>query len=123
MTEKDAKEALEIFEMQRNKHMVNMPPSPYYDMVVSDKFTKSLRMAIQALDEIRQYRSIGTVEEFREAVERRRAKKPIKDEYNHDCCPNCGWIVYRDEWGGRYLPYCENCGQAISWEESEGEDD
>lgn len=46
-------------------------------------------------------------------TEGQRGKKPIKNEYNHECCPNCGWIVYQEEWGGRYLPHCENCGQAI----------
>lgn len=72
-------------------------------------------IAIKALEEIQQYHSIGTVEECQEAMERQRAKKPVKDEYNHDCCPNCGWIVYKNEYGGRYLPHCENCGQAIDW--------
>lgn len=69
-------------------------------------------IVVSALEE---YSEIGTVEECREAKERRMAKKPVKDRYHHDCCPNCGWIVYQDEWGGRYLPYCENCGQAIDW--------
>lgn len=56
---------------------------------------------------------LGTVEQCQEA--RERAKKPVKDEYNHDCCPNCGWVVYQKEWGGRSLPHCKNCGQAIDW--------
>lgn len=68
--------------------------------------------------ELRQYRAIGTVEECREARERQRRKKPVKDEYNHDCCPNCGWAVYQEEWGDRYLPHCENCGQAIDWSDT-----
>lgn len=69
------------------------------------------------LEILKEYAKIGTVEECREAKERQRGRKPIKDEYNHDCCPNCGWIVYKDEYGGRYLPHCENCGQAILWGE------
>lgn len=71
--------------------------------------------AVKALSEIQQYRVIGTARECREAMERQREKKPIKDRYNHDCCPDCGWIVCQDEYGGRYLPHCENCGQAIDW--------
>ena len=71
---------------------------------------------VGTLQEIQQYRSIGTVEQCREAMEKQRAKKPIKDEYNHDCCPNCGWIVYKDEYGGRNLLCCENCGQIIDWD-------
>lgn len=79
------------------------------------EFGKALLLSISVLEEIRQYRAIGTVGECREARERQKAKKPVKDEYNHDCCPNCGWIVYQDEYGGRYLPHCENCGQALDW--------
>ena len=75
-----------------------------------------LEFKVSILEELIQYRSIGIVEECRAAVEKQRAKKVVKDEYNHDCCPNCGWIVYQEEWGGRYLPHCENCGQAIDWE-------
>lgn len=74
---------------------------------------------LKVAQKLKEYEEIGTVEECREARERQMAKKPIKDEYNHDCCPNCGWIVYQDEWGGRYLPHCENCGQAILWEEEQ----
>lgn len=51
------------------------------------------------------------------ALEKQIQKKPVKDEYSHDCCPNCGWIVYKDEFGGRYLLHCENCGQAIDWDD------
>lgn len=76
-----------------------------------------IKIANAEHEEIQQYRAVGTVEECREATERQRAKKPVKDKYNHDCCPNCGWIVYQEEWGGRYLPHCENCGQAIDWSE------
>ena len=65
--------------------------------------------------EVMAYRKIGTVEECRVAVERQKAKKPVKDEYSHECCPGCGWIVCKGEYGGRYLPHCENCGQAIDW--------
>ena len=77
----------------------------------------ALDIAVNALEEIQQYREIGTVGECREARERKIGKKPVKDGYNHDCCPNCGWIVCQDEYGGRYLPHCENCGQAIDWSE------
>lgn len=102
MTENEAIEEL--------KENIELP----FGSSISDKAS---RMAIKALEEIQQYRAIGTVEECREARERQKRKKPVKDEFNHDCCPNCGWFVYKDEWGGRYLPYCENCGQAIGWSE------
>ena len=81
----------------------------------TDEERLAANKAIALIQELEQYRAIGTVEECREARERQRVKKPVKDEYDHKCCPNCGWVVYKDEWGGRYLTHCENCGQAISW--------
>lgn len=74
-------------------------------------------IAISALKEIQQYREIGTVEDCREAVEKQKLKKPVKDKYNHNCCPNCGWIVSGEGgYGEEFCPHCENCGQAIRWE-------
>ena len=73
-------------------------------------------VAIKALKEIQQYRAIGTVEECREAVEKQKAKNPVKDKYHHNCCPNCGWIVSGEGgYGEEFCPHCENCGQAIRW--------
>lgn len=77
------------------------------------------------IDEWISYRKIGTVEECREAVEKQKPKKPVKDKYNHNCCPNCGWIVSGEGgYGEEFCPHCENCGQAIRWENlGEMEDD
>ena len=80
--------------------------------------------AIIALKEVQQYREIGTVEECREAVEKQRTKKPVKDKYHHKCCPNCGWVVSGEGgYGEEFCPHCENCGQAIQWENLEGMED
>lgn len=69
------------------------------------------------LDELLQYREIGSVEECRKAVEKQTPKKPVKDKYHHNCCPNCGWIVSGEGgYGEEFCPHCENCGQAIQWE-------
>lgn len=83
---------------------------------VDGKAYEDMEMAIKALEEIQQYRSIGTVEECREAVERQMPKKPVKyDNCGNKCvddrCSNCFEIV-----NGKY---CENCGQRISFGESE----
>lgn len=77
-------------------------------------------IAIEALKEIQQYRTIGTVEECREARERQKSKIPdiwgdgcdergniIYDMYD---CPNCGKsyeVDYHD------YKFCPECGQAI----------
>ena len=82
-------------------------------------------MAIEAIKEVQRYREIGTVEECREAVEKQKPERPIKDKWKHDCCPSCGWFVSEETgWGDRYNPHCENCGQAIQWDENlEGRED
>ena len=108
----------------------------------------AIEEAIKALEEVQQYREIGTVEECRKAVEKQKAKKPI---WKHDIgivhkdyadghgetveekwadwvCPNCGWFV-----GEQYIPrrhnqrksnYCSRCGQKINWDKNlEGMED
>lgn len=74
--------------------------------------------------ELDAYKEIGTVEECREAVEKQKPKKPVKDKYHHNCCPNCGWIVSGEGgYGEEFCPHCENCGQAIQWDNLEGTED
>ncbi len=67
-------------------------------------------MAISVLEEIQQYRIIGTVEECREAIEKQKAKKP---EYYGDSedgkilCPNCQEDLWDlKECGFNTCPYC-----------------
>lgn len=58
------------------------------------------------------------------ALEKQKLKKPVKDKYNHNCCPNCGWIVSGEGgYGEEFCPHCENCGQAIRWDNLEGMED
>ena len=54
-----------------------------------------------------------------QALEKQVAKKPSKDEFDRYICPDCGWIVYKDEFGGRYLLHCENCGKKQDWSDEE----
>ena len=83
----------------------------------------AIEVAIKALEEVEQYRAIGTLEECRAAVEKQRAKKPIR---NDKCtCPSCGTHnevikkrrnrVYSD------IVYCWHCGQALKIFRSDGE--
>lgn len=78
-------------------------------------------MAIKALEEVQQYRQIGTVEECREAVEKQTAKKvksisQVKDGDSYvgliGRCPCCGDILEED------TVYCD-CGQRLDWEDEE----
>ena len=69
------------------------------------------------LEELKQYRAIGTLEECREAVEKQTDEKPTAvlgtfggKEYE---CKNCGSdVCYGDE-------YCRWCGQKLDWSDEE----
>lgn len=89
---------------------------------VEDKHKEFVKMSIKALEEIKQYRAIGTPEECRSAVEKQKAKKPIiEHEQTQDCateiewkCPVCGTnyieLAPCGEW-------CRYCGTKLDWSE------
>ena len=114
MTEQEALKYLK--DANRNNQMVGILPK-------SD-IGKCL---IKALEEIQQYRAIGTPEECRAAVEKRKSKKPKEYEDKFYACPMCGnalmhkWKKYptklMDKKNG--LPYCLGCGQELDWSDEE----
>lgn len=78
---------------------------------------ESIDMAIKALEEVQQYRAIGTPEECRAAMEKQTAKKvksisQVKDGDSYvgliGRCPCCGDILEED------TVYCD-CGQRLDW--------
>ena len=80
-------------------------------------FPEEIEMAINALEEIEQYRTIGTPEECRAAVEKQTAKKvksisQVKDGDSYvgliGRCPCCGDILEEG------TVYCD-CGQRLDW--------
>ena len=89
---------------------------------VDGKAYEDMEMAIKALEEIQQYRAIGTVEECREARERQRAKKVSNRELIKDFngnpytvrgdCPNCGNVNLVSS-----ANYCNICSQKLDWSE------
>ena len=94
-----------------------------------EKAVQALSVIIKAIDEIQQYRKIGTVEECREAVEKQKTKKCAINscpDHTHYKCPSCEKIhMTRYKHGcqmGRIPRYCEYCGQAID-ENLEGMED
>lgn len=86
----------------------------YYDKKGEfDEINEALDMAISALEEIQQYRTLGTPEELREAREKQISKKPIKRSFiipyeGIDVCPSCKEPISKKE------HHCK-CGQAIDW--------
>ena len=83
---------------------------------------ESIDMAIKALEEVQQYRAIGTPEECRAAVEKQTAKK-IEIFNGQASCPNCkhlfgGMDVIKSliAWN---MPCCTECGQHIDWRDEE----
>ena len=86
-------EAIERIKDHMEIHKLNEPRAIY--------ITVALSMAISAIKEIQQYRKIGTVEECREAVEKRKVKEPI--QYGDDDepmlrCPSCDEMVRKISW-------------------------
>ena len=61
--------------------------------------------AIKALEEVQQYRAIGTPDECRAAAEKMKPKKTAIEAIKVHICPVCGFSGIYD--------YCGNCGQRV----------
>ena len=133
MTEQKAKDVLEAY-MKCEKRKNNLVYEEKcnndcdncelcYEKGTVGEHKEAVEMAIKALEEIKQYRTIGTPEECRAAVEKQKAKKPKEYEDKFYGCPTCGnillhkWEKYptklMDKKNG--LPYCFGCGQKLDW--------
>lgn len=78
---------------------------------------KYYKTAISAMQELQEYKQLGTLEEVREAVEKQKKKKPIEDRHHGIRytevyrCYSCN-----ESFSGRgFAKYCYHCGQAIDW--------
>lgn len=110
--------------------------------IIPQKRAEAIDVAIKALEEIKQYKALGTVEELRLAKEKQIQKKPIlkhdvsvmhinrgnqphewkRLESDNWHCPECDSFVgervyvrgrHHDQ---RKKKYCDNCGQKLNWE-------
>lgn len=70
---------------------------------------EALEMAINALEEVQQYRAIGTPEECRAAVERNNEKTRIIDGIT-ECC---GYDFGTDAFQMELSKFCPVCGREI----------
>ena len=119
MTEIEAKELLEQLPVYRYEITTQMYQH-------SDVFN-ALDLGIKALEEVQQYRALGTVEELKEAKEKQIAKKVIKPKdglesyYHEESCPNCKEefrvkvVGYRFTSAMGEVNYCPYCGQKLDW--------
>ena len=78
------------------------------------------------MEEVQQYRAIGTLEECRAAAVKQTAKKPSPIDYKKyigivenaeylrgTCwCPNCNQAI-------KSGTFCNNCGQKLDWSDEE----
>lgn len=87
-----------------------------------EKDYEKLCRQVLLLEEVKQYRAIGTLEECRAAVEKQKAKKPMhvtnsyfgyqKHKEHVGYCPDCGHQV-KEPYG------CPNCLRKIDWSDEE----
>lgn len=73
-------------------------------------------------EELKAYRAIGTIEEFKALKEKSMARKPLPKGTHKGIdnfyCPNCNHpLTNRHE--QCELPYCDICGQKLDWGEEE----
>lgn len=92
-------------------------------------------LAIKALEEVQQYRAIGTPEECRAAVEKQTAKRALHQgcydkngewhEWNgingkpYELCPSCRVNLCCETSLDIKPKYCKNCGQKLDWSDEE----
>lgn len=91
-----------------------------------EKEIKAYKMAIQALEKVQQFESIGTVEEFKALKEKAEPKKQgnINDYGSHLklteagflCCSTTNKAIRYPLISLRDLEYCPCCGQKLDWE-------
>ena len=129
MTENEIKNAIRTINakleeaLEREKETEGTEDTVIWHMVGND-----YKCAIKALEEIQQYRAIGTVEECREARERQRGKKPefelnLSDYTSRFVC-ECGKrVIVKHDSGvmdNHDAPnYCSNCGQRFDWSDTD----
>lgn len=96
---------------------------------------ESIDMAIKALEEVQQYRAIGTPEECRAAMEKQTAKRALHQgcydkngewhEWNgingkpYELCPSCRANLCCETPLDIKPKYCKNCGQKLDWRNEE----
>ena len=129
MTEQEAKDVLEAY-MKCEKRKNNLVYEEKcnndcdncelcYEKGTVGEHKEAVEMAIKALEEIKQYRTIGTPDGCRAAVEKQKERKPIKYDKMAlwaYACPKCGEPLIKTNYEYKY---CDMCGQKLDWGDEE----
>lgn len=93
----------------------------YSNLENCKKEIQACEVAVKALEEVQQYRVIGTVEECRAAMEKQVAMKPLMGtnmmtKKKYKVCPKCGENLIDTDY--QYF-YCDMCGQKLDRSDEE----
>lgn len=96
--------------------IINDKYETFFALSTTNDFDMAMATAIKALEEIQQYRAIGTVEEFKALKEKNEPKKVEYDIYgeeeNYPYC-ECGSCL---EFQLVRAKHCPRCGQKLDWQ-------
>ena len=98
--------------------IINDKYETFFALSTTNDFDMAMATSIKALEEIQQYRAIGTVEEFKALKEKNEPKK-VADGLSFFKCPSCGSgeiEEFYETGGSSEHKYCPDCGQALDWE-------
>lgn len=104
-----ASEAIKILKKDSCYECAQGTDSPLNCEYGECRVAKATRVAIKALEEVQQYRAIGTLEECRAAVERNNEKTRIIDGIT-ECC---GYDFGIDAFQRELSKFCPVCGRKI----------
>ena len=87
--------------------------------IIPQKRAEAIDVAINALEEIQQYKALGTVEDLRVAKEKQIPKKPHKnfEKFSGVWC-SCGKYLGKGYFVEK-LSFCSDCGQKLDWSDEE----
>lgn len=110
-----ASEAIKILKKDSCYECAQGTDSPLNCEYGECRVAKATRVAIKALEEVQQYRAIGTLEECRAAAERNNEKTRIIDGIT-ECC---GYDFGIDAFQRELSKFCPVCGRKIERSDEE----
>ena len=117
MTENEALRELNLqSQVLKSRIQCNREIEEFVSIAILEYRKDAVDMAIKALEEIQQYRAIGTIEEFKALKEKKPKKqKSNKVIFSHDSyayCPHCHHNVKL-----LWASHCDKCGGELDWKD------